>query len=166
LWRLLNWSFKMNNPDIFIQAIDPFLSVMLVTDIVFLAFILSISIFNQDKWSVFDKKSKSTILVITLYFLIFIVWEITVTIIIVLEKDNIDNGYLFLDFIDPLLSVIWINNILKALTIVVWLFDVDIWRDFSDVFQNILKVILSVICVYFIVLVVWEIIIASEIIFT
>jgi len=160
----------MHNPDIFIQAIDPFLSVMLVTDIVFLAFILSISIFNQDKWSVLDEKRKSTILGTILYFLIFIVWEITVTSIIVLEKDNIDNGYLFLDFIDPLLSVILINNTLKSLTIVVWLFDADTWKDFPDVFQNILKVILkvifSVICIYFIVLVVWEIAIASEIIFT
>ena len=156
----------MNNPDIFIQAIDPFLSVMLVTDIVFLAFILSISIFNQDKWSVLDKKSKSTILGIILYFLIFIVWEITVTSIMVLEKDNIDNGYLFLDFIDPLLSIILITNILMALTIVVGLFEKDTWKDFPDVFQNILKVIFSVICIYFIVLIVWEIAIASEIIFT
>jgi hypothetical protein len=156
----------MNNPDIFIQAINPFLSVTLITDIIFLGFILTISIFNQDKWSVLDKKSKSTILCVILYFLIFIVWEIKVTSIILLKKDNIDNGYLFLDFIDPLLSIILITNILMALNIAVALFDKDVWQDFPDLFQNIFKIILSVICIYFIVLIIWELVIASEIIFT
>jgi hypothetical protein len=148
----------MNNPDIFIQAIDPFIAVMLVTDIILLVFILRKTILDQDKWSVLDKEDKRFILGVTLYFLIFIVWEITVTSVIFLEKNNIDDAYIFLDFIDPLLSIILITNIFTALSIVFGIFK-DKQKNSTDLF-------LSVIASYFIVLVVWEIVIASEIILT
>jgi hypothetical protein len=154
----------MNNPGIFIDAINPFLSVVLTTNIFILGFILVVSIYDQDKWAVLTEDVRVVMLSYIRYFIYLVLWETLIIGGVLFKSNNIDNADVFIDFIDPFLSIILITNILIALTIVVGLFDTDIWKDFPD--ENILKVTLSAICIYFIILIVWEIIIAAEIIFT
>lgn len=170
MWVLLSWSFKMNNPDIFIDAVNPFLSVVLITNIFILGFILVVSIYNQDRWAVMTQEVKMRLLVYIRYFIYLVIWETLIIGGVLFKGNNINNADVFIDFIDPFLSIILITNMLISLIMLIGLFYKEIKEILTDIptmeIPGIVKTISLIGAVYFITLIVWEIAIASEIIFT